>query len=363
VHVASSDWYRHNHHKDEAYKNVILQVVYENDKPLKRPNGEPIPVVKLNFDSTLYRNYLELVNNKKWIACENRLRDVNDFIVSSYLQSLLIERLVEKSELIRRDLALNNNNWAETFYIYLAKNFGFRVNADAFEMLARSVPLKYLQRHKNNLHQIEAILFGQAGFLEETAADNYHEMLKKEYSFFKAKFDLKPLGNYMFKFLRLRPGNFPTIRIAQLASLLFSTSFLFSTVIGTETVSGLEACFNIAASGYWDDHYRFGKTFRNCAKKNLGRESFINIIINTVAPFLFLYGQANGSQEHKDRALQFLQDLPPERNAIVREWKKRGTTPENAFQSQALLQLKNAYCSRHRCIYCQIGSKIISTVN
>ena len=364
VHIHASDWYKHQHHKDEAYSSVVLQVVHKSDQTVKRKNGEVLPSVELKFDDHIYRNYKELIGNKMWIACQDKLAGLDKFVINYWMDTLMIERLIEKSSSIRQTLEQNHNDWTETFYIHLARNFGFKVNADPFEMLARSVPVKYLARHKNNLSQLEAVLFGQAGFLNDNAEDEYINTLRKEYKFLQSKFNLKPLDKHIFKFLRLRPDNFPTIRIAQFASLIYKSSFLFSKIIDTESVSKLTGCFDIAASDYWSEHYQFGKEFAGRKnKKKLGNESFNNIIINTVAPFLFLYGLVNGREDVKDRALNFLHDVPAEKNAIIRGWAETGIKPVNAFQSQALIQLKNNYCNRHKCLQCQLGNKIITTIN
>ncbi len=360
IHINSSDWYKHNHDKNKTYNNVILQAVYKNDKVVIHHDNQSLPTIELKFGKKLFDNYQSLLTNKKWIACQDKITLVDKFIINNMLDSLLAERLQDKSETIACTFKQTQKDWSETFYIHLAKNFGFKINGTPFEMLARSVALKKLVRHKSSLIQLEAILFGQAGFLKEKIdEDEYYNLLVKEYNFLKAKFNLKPVENHLWKFLRLRPGNFPTIRIAQFAALIHHSSFLFSKIIETVSLEKIRQDFSNYTSDYWNNHYQFGKKTSNATKKRIGKESFNNIVINTISPFLFFYGLENGKEELKNRALNFLLDLPPETNHTIKKWAEIGIKPDNAFQSQALLQLKNKYCKEKKCLNCQIGSKII----
>ncbi|MCK4661287.1 MAG: DUF2851 family protein [Bacteroidales bacterium] len=358
IHVNSSDWYKHSHHLDKSYDNVILQVVKKYDKEIFRSNGESIPTIELKYSDDLFCNYNKLLKSENWIPCEKKFGKVDKFLIDFWLNSLTIERLEKKSNEIRLILERNKNNWEETFYQYLAKNFGFKVNSQPFEMLAKSIPLKYLAKHKNNLLQLEAILFGQAGMLSKEINDNYYLKLQKEYYFLKNKFQLVAIDEYLWKFLRIRPSNFPTIRIAQFANLVYKSSGLFSKIIEIKNFNDIKQLFEINASEYWDCHYTFTKKSKK-RKKQLGNTAFNNIIINTIIPFLFIYSKAKDNELYKDLSLKFLEELPAENNSIISNWKSIGIKVPNAYYSQSLIQLKNEYCKFKKCLQCQIGNKII----
>ncbi|RLD64419.1 MAG: DUF2851 domain-containing protein [Bacteroidetes bacterium] len=358
VHINSSDWLKHSHNTDKAYDNVILHVVYNNDMQITRTNGEAIPTIELKFDKRIFDKYQDLIKNEQWVSCEDEINNVDGFIIDFWLNSLLIERLESKSEYILNNLYKNNNNWEETFYQQLAKNFGTKINQFPFEQLTKSLPLIYLAKHKNSLLQIEALLFGQAGFLEINIDDDYYNSLKKEYLFLKDKFKLKSIEKHLWKFLRLRPGNFPTIRIAQFAALIYKSSSLFSKIIETDDLIEIKKHFSVSASEYWDTHYIFGKTTKK-RKKRTGQIFINSLIINTIVPFLFVYSKSKDNEKYKIRALKFLEQLPAEKNSIISNWKLLKMPVPNAFYSQALIQLKNEYCNKKKCLYCQIGNRII----
>lgn len=360
VHVRSSDWKRHHHDTDKAYDNVILQVVADHDTRVYRTSGQPIPTLELTFNPKIYTNYLHLLKNQEWIPCEASIFKVDPFHLKHWLQSVLVERLLEKSREIKSMLDLQNQDWDETFYQQLARNFGFKKNAEPFELLAKSLPYKYLAKHRDNLLQVEALLFGQAGMLNDLLAeDQYYLSLKKEYAFLKEKFSLNPIGEHLWKFLRLRPSNFPTLRIAQFAVLIHRSERMFSRLLHCKTLEEAEALFTVSASSYWDNHYRFHKNTRK-KKKLLGRDAVNVLIINTVVPFLFLYGIEKNLTEYKERALDFLEKIPAEKNSIILKWNSLGIKADNAFYSQALLQLKYKYCKFKRCLDCTVGREIIT---
>ncbi len=360
IHVRSSDWMRHKHDTDKAYDNVILQVVADHDTPVYRTNGQQIPTVELAFNPTIYTNYLHLLKNQEWIPCESSIFKVDPFHLKHWLQGVLVERLEDKSREISSMLQHQKHDWDETFYQQLARNFGFKKNAQPFELLAKSLPYKYLAKHRNNLLQVEAMLFGQAGMLNDLISeDEYYSSLKKEYTFLKEKFSLKPLGGHLWKFLRLRPSNFPTLRIAQFGMLIHQSERLFSRLILCKNLKEIHALFAIAASSYWDDHYLFHKRTKK-KKKLLGEDAVNVLIINTIVPFLFLYGVEKNLPEYKERALEFLDQIPPEKNSIVSKWDALGVKADNAFYSQALLQLTGKYCKFKRCLDCTVGRKIIT---
>jgi hypothetical protein len=270
--------------------------------------------------------------------------------------------LERKTENILQSLRLNKNSWEETFYHQLARNFGFQLNSLPFEMLAKSLPLSYLGKHKNNLLQVEALLYGQAGLLNKKYRDEYADQLHQEYDFLKKKFSLKPLDGSQWKFLRLRPSNFPTIRIAQFAQLIHRSSHLFSRILEPEKLAELKKHFEVSVSDYWLTHYVFDKLSPK-RPKHFGDTAVLIILINTVVPFLFAYGKQRQSEVHEERALNFIQKLPAEKNSIISHWNELGISSNDAGRTQALLQLKNEYCLEKKCLNCTIGNKIVSSIS
>ena len=363
IHQKSSHWYRHHHNVDAAYDNVILHVVETFDLPVKVKNHE-LPTLVISYPSELLKNYEQLLKSERWIACEDKLSEVDPFILRFWFSSLMIERLQSKTGDILVLLEQNKNNWNDTFYQLLARNFGMKTNALPFELLARSLPLQILSKHKNDLFQTEALLFGQSGLLNESLlGDDYFLSLRNEYSFLYKKYGLSGIESHLWKFMRLRPINFPTIRIAQLAALINHSSALFSRVLEIENLGELRKLFDVSASEYWDTHYNFNKISKDNHRKTLGESAFNNLVINTVVPILFVYGDQHMDQAMKDRALALLENLAPESNQIIRKWNSLGIECRSAFETQALLQLKNSYCTDKKCLNCQLGAKIIISVN
>jgi len=373
IHVNSSDWYRHGHHTDRAYDNVILQLVLNRDAVVKRTNGEVIPTAEIRFDKRLHNNYSQLLGNEFWIPCQPFISGADAFLVREWLYMLSIQRLEQKSLILRDIFHKSRNCWEETFYIQLARNFGFRLNGAVFEMLARSLPYKLLLRHRENLFQLEAMLFGQAGMLvngmgmpaswkkmsDHDGSDEYFRALKKEYSFLKIKYRLKPIEKHLWRFLRLRPANFPTIRLAQFAAFLHEKTSLFSTVLDCSDLKSLFDIFMVSASEYWNNHFLFNRPSAGCPK-SLGIFAIRSLIINTAVPVLYFYGKQRQLEDYSERAIDFLMELPPESNSIITKWNILGIKATNAFQSQALLQLKNELCSYRRCLDCRIGTQIVN---
>ncbi|MEI6748967.1 MAG: DUF2851 family protein [Bacteroidota bacterium] len=360
IHVKASDWFRHNHQSDKSYANVILHVVLENDLPVTRADGHPISTIEVkgNFDEGMYERYRDFMQNRQWIPCAGQIAVVEAFDKDAWLERLLIERLVRKENYIAETLKLNQNDWHETFYRSLARSFGFKLNADAFETLAKSLPLKYLEKNKGNLLQVEALLFGQAGLLTEELTDQYAQTLFHEYSFLRKKFRLYPIDGHLWRFMRLRPSNFPTIRIAQFAMLVHQSAGLLSKLLDAVDISELLRLLDVGCSGYWQDHYQFNKP-SSIREKKLGQNSAILLIINTVVPFMFALGRQKDDQALKDKALHLLQDLPGEVNSITKKWAALGMDVSTAAQSQALLELKNSYCNLKKCLNCRIGNTLI----
>ncbi len=360
MHLQASDWRRHGHQQDKAYDNVILHVVLEEDEPVLRSNGNRLPCLELKkrVPRGLSGIYSRLMRSEYWIPCQPQFPETAELTRQLWLDRLLVERLEEKTAAIRRSLQQHNADWDAAFYHWLARGFGMRVNADPFERLARSLPLKLMLKHRDRLFQLEALLFGQAGLLKEDWQDGYPRRLRKEYAHLADLYGLAPMEGVAWKFLRLRPANFPTVRIAQLATLLHQSGHLFSKMLAAQNVREIENMFEVRLSNYWKTHYVFDKV-STPQPKTLGRDAVHLLIINTIAPFLFLYGAERREERYQDRALQLLEEVPAEKNHIVRRWEELGVKPESAYQSQALLQLKKHYCDEHRCLQCAIGHAIL----
>jgi hypothetical protein len=358
IHINSSDWYRHAHHYDKAYDSVILQVVLNNDTEVRRTSGEIIPTAEIQFESRLINNYSHLLSNESWIPCQQFLHGIDPLRIRTWLESLCLRRLDQKSLVIERALHKNRNSWEETFYQQLARNFGFSLNGSAFDLLARSLPFRILLRHRDSKFQLESILFGQAGMLDCDNGDDYFKALREEYQFFRRKFRLKPLEKHLWKFLRLRPANFPTIRIAQFAAYLHETPSLFSAILETADMKDIARFFKVSASEYWDTHYVFNKP-SEMRVKNLGLFAIRSVIINTVVPVLYFYGRKRSMQEYCEHAVNLLRAIPGETNSVTNKWRKFGIVADNACISQALLQQKNEFCNFRRCLECETGNIII----
>ncbi len=364
IHIKSSHFDNHGHQNDAAFNSIILHVVAVNDKRVFNSNGEEIPTAELSFDPDIYDKYINLVNNPFIIACQTDIKSVDEILVRHWLNSLLIERLQAKTESILKIFSETGNDWEETFYRVLSRYFGFRVNTEPFEMLASSLPFKLIRKHSDNLFQIEALLFGTAGLLEpglfkEAVGDEYFRNLMKEYTILSAKYSLQPMHGWLWKFSRLRPSNFPTVRLSQLAAMLSITGGLFSKVLEAHDIAQVKDLLEVSASGYWDDHFVFGKKSRNYTKKT-GTQAADILLINAVIPLIFVYGKSRDCQDIIEKALELIEGIAPEENIIITEWKEAGIIPDSAFYSQALIQLRNEYCKKRKCLQCRIGGKIIS---
>jgi len=360
IHINASDWKKHLHQHDKAYDNIILHVVYNADELVYRTSGEKIPTIALRekIEKNIFQNYLNLKSNNDWVPCEKQINSVPELIINNTLDRLLLERLERKSTSITASLKINNNNWEETFYQHLARNFGFKTNSEPFELLAKSLPSIFLAKHKSSLLQIEALLFGQAGLLDEHFEDKYLLALQNEYVFLKKKLKLHSIDAHLWKFLRLRPVNFPTIRIAQFSNLIFNSTHLFSKIIETEKYDDLKKLLNVEVSPYWQNHYVFDKssTFKT---KHLGEDSVNNIVINTIVPFLFVYGKHKDEVQYVERGLKFLEQTSGENNSIINKWEALKLPVKTAYSTQALLQLKNEYCNHKKCLSCNIGNYLL----
>ncbi|MBE0639553.1 MAG: DUF2851 family protein [Bacteroidales bacterium] len=360
IHLRSSDWYLHHHHTDEAYSNVILHVVYENDKEIYDRNGNQLATLELKgkFNEKIFQKYYYYLNNKNWIPCEKDIHYLNIEKTRIWLDRLLVERMERKAGDLARMLEHNKNNFEETFYQVLAGNFGFKVNEQPFRILATMLPLQILGKHKDNLFQIEAMLFGTAGLLDRDFEDEYPSKLKKEYGFLQKKYALVPIQEHLWKFMRLRPSNFPTIRISQFAALIHKSTKLFSKIIETDNLKELVSFFDVSASAYWENHYVFDKSSSHSIKQ-LGKDAIHNILLNTVVQLLFLYSIVKDEEQFREKAMALLISIEPESNAITRGWESIGIKAANAFESQALIELKNNYCKLKKCLDCSIGLNLL----
>ncbi|GEO08433.1 DUF2851 family protein [Segetibacter aerophilus] len=359
IHINSSDWIKHTHGNDINYSNVILHVVWNNDGDIAYYNGSILPTLELHnlVSKLLLDRFRDLMARKAFVPCEAYLPVFNEMKWTAWKERMIIERLQRKSAFVLELLKEAKNHWEEVFWWMLARNFGIRVNADIFEAIAKSLPLNIVGRHKNQIHQLEGFLLGQAGLLNHEFSEDYPNLLKKEYLFYQKKYQLKRVFIKPF-FLRMRPANFPTIRLAQLAMLVHKSSHLFSKIKETDSVTEIKKLLNVTANDYWHYHYLLDEP-GDYHPKQLGKQMVENIIINTVTPVLFAYGLLNGDTLLKDKALEWLAELSPEKNSITQTWTSFGVTSNSALESQALIELKNSYCNKKRCLECAVGNSIL----
>ncbi|GAB1403856.1 hypothetical protein DSECCO2_546760 [anaerobic digester metagenome] len=358
IHLNTSDWFRHGHQHDKAYENVVLHVVYNHDMP-GHESHIPVLEIKDSFNHVLFHRYRDFLSTRRWVPCINQVATVPEHEISLWLERMLIERIERKSEIIHLFLKLGNNNWEEALYYTLARSFGFSVNALPFEMMARSLPYNLLVRHRDNPMQLEALIMGQAGMLSTEWKDEWPQQLITEYHFLKKKYQLIAVDKHLWRFLRMRPGNFPTLRLAQFTSFIARTQSLLSRLIHCETIDQLTAVFSsITTSPYWETHYVFDKKATRSIKK-MGAGAVNLLLINAVLPFLFVYGRAIDNDSLCNRVLDFYTKVPGEVNTITKNWKTAGLDVRSAFNTQALIGLKNDYCEYKRCLECRIGIYLI----
>ena len=354
IHERSSDWFKHGHHADAGYNSVILHIASEIDTEISRSNGERIPQIQLICPEAVRTNYKELLETDSYPPCYRIIPSLPPFTAHSWMTALQMERFEQKATLLNERLKRCQGNWEDAFFITLARNFGFGLNGDAFETWAHRLPFRAVDKHQNDLFQIEAIFFGQAGILEDSDGDGYYLRLKKEYTYLQHKFGLIPMDASLWRFLRLRPANFPHIRIAQLACLYHRAYGLLSRIMETETLQGVRDILKGGTSEYWLTHYTFGGSSPS-RPKTLSNTSLDLLIINTVVTFLYAYGLHKGNRVLCARAGSFLEELKAENNYITRMWEQCGMKASNAADSQALIQLKKEYCDKKKCLYCRIG--------
>src|SRR5690625_1693303 len=359
IHIRSSDWYAHKHHQDKRYNAVILHVVWEHDVEVFREDETPIPVLELKkyVAKELLTTYTQL-NDKPaaWIACQDQIADVSKFTIDSWLERVFIERLERKAKELLQDAEQNKYHWEALLFSKLARSFGLKVNGEAFYQMAMSIPFHVVQKCQPNPLQLEALFMGQAGLLEGVKEDEYYLQLQNEYKFLQNKFSLTAIESQP-KFFRLRPYNFPTIRLSQLASLYHANTSLFSEWIKTKEITDFYTRYRVKAHDYWDSHYNFGVTSKMRAKR-LSKNFIDLLLINTLVPLRFVYSKYVG-EDSAEEIIALIAQLPAENNTIITKYKKHGVKAENALQSQALLQLYSKYCTPKRCLSCGIGNAIL----
>jgi hypothetical protein len=359
IHLKSSDWYLHHHERNKAYENVILHVVWEHDSEIFRSNNSEIPVLELKkyVDSAAIVNYQSLMTAKSWIYCENQLKDINDFLLKNWQERLFFERLERKSSPIFALLKQTNNDWESVLFNLLAKNFGLNTNGEIFLKIAQSIPFSILRKESFEVENSEALLFGLAGLLDPEKEDNYFKDLKFRYFYLRHKYQLQPKSIEPVQFFKHRPDNFPTIRLSQLANLYNKHQNLFSAISTVNTLQLIYDAFDVSTTKYWENHYQFDK--ESPKKKKKVSKSFIDLIaINTIIPLQFAYGKSQG-KENSEELIQLINELAAEKNAIIDKFSSFGIKSKNAFESQALLQLKNEYCNKSRCLECAIGMELL----
>ena len=354
IHVNASDWFRHGHHNDDAYRNVVLHVVYCNDtEQLDIPTVE----VKGQFDESIYARYIGFVKSRRWIPCEKFIAGIQQFTWLSWLERIVVERLEVEVKDVFSTLAATHYDWEETLYQRIMRYCGLKVNNDAFERLAKLLPLRILRKHIDNPVQVAAMFFGSAGFLEQEFTEAYPVLLQREFKILKSKFNLAVMPRVYWKFLRLRPPNFPTIRLAQMASMVCAYGNLFSKLQTVGDLESMRNLFNVEVDEYWDTHFLFEKPSKE-KKKTFGATAVDVLIINAVIPVLFSYGIYHDNQDLKNKSLGFLSVMAPEDNIVIRRFGKLGVNACNAQQTQALLQLYNSYCRRRKCLNCRVFNAI-----
>ena len=356
LHTHASDWFRHGHDRNTAYDNVILHVVGNSDCEVRRANGDLVPQLLLHCPDDVRRRYDELQRTEIYPPCHSILTSLPKLAVHSWLSALQVERFEQKAHAIAARLERYNNHWEDVFFITLARNFGFGLNGDAFETWAGHLPFRAVDKHRDSLFQVEAFFFGQAGLLEEEGQeDDYYRKLRKEFLYLRHKFELSgPMPDNRWRFLRLRPGNFPHVRLAQLAWLYHKEQSLFSRVMAVETPEAAKKILSAQVSPYWEEHFTFRKSSPR-REKRLGENALNLILINTVIPFLYAYGMHKADERLCDRATRFLETLKAENNRVTRLWDGAGLPVYTAADSQALLQLQKEYCDRKDCLRCRFG--------
>lgn len=358
LHLKTSQWNEHGHQNDPNYKTVILHVVFEDDK---EPDSSNLPVLELQprISNHLLERYSNLMQARSFISCANRIAEVKELTWAAWKERLLAERLTRKANMVFEFLKKNNYHWEETFWWTLARNFGTKVNSESFEAMAQTIPVNVLAKHKGQINQLEALLLGQAGLLNSYFREEYPKLLKREYNFLSKKYSLKPIDISVHT-LRMRPGNFPSVRLAQLAMLIHHSAHLFSKVLEAKILSDVRKLFEVTANDYWHYHYTMDQLSR-FKKKAIGKNMIDNVIINSIVPVLFAYGLHQKEEKFKNRAINWLEELAAETNSITKGFSGLHLSSKTAYDSQAYIELKTNYCDYKHCLQCSIGNSLLKS--
>jgi hypothetical protein len=360
LHVYSKDWYTHQHEKDANYNNIVLHVVWQHNIASALIAHYPVLELQQYVSKMMLTTYQNLMEHCAFIPCEKQIHTVSSLQFNNWKDRLLMERLELKTASFLQSLEKNKGNWEETFWQKLARNFGIKVNADAFEEMAIVTPHIILAKNKLSQVKLESLLLGQAGMLDEAFTDDYVRMLQKEYVFLKAKYNLQP-SLIKPQYLRMRPYGFPSIRLSQLAALVYQSNKLFSNILECKSYKDVMHFFNIQANDYWNYHYKLDDEQTDYKEKKLGEDMVHNVIINTIVPMLFSYGIFNNNELYKQRAILFLESIPTEINNIVKGFRQLNVQSKTAADAQSLIHLKNMYCDKKNCLQCAIGIGILKT--
>lgn len=358
IHLKASDWFVHKHQNDSAYNNVVLHVVWENDVAVLDVNQNKLETLVLKdiVDEKLLLSYKSLLLKKKWINCENQIHTIDEFTLSFWKEKLLIQRLQRKANELESQLLGLENNWESLLFMLLAKNFGLKINASDFQLLAQNISFRVFKKELSSQLSLEALLYGQSNLLETTKQDPYYQSLKKEYLYLKQKYKLQD-SLVKLRFFRMRPSGFPTIRLSQLSVLYYNQKSLFSKVISAITISDIYELFSGAASEYWDEHYTFGK--KSAKRKKQLSKSFIDLLVlNAIIPLKFIYAKSIG-KDNFEELLKLYKSINPEKNSAIERFKGLKLKITSSADTQSLIELKTKYCNQHKCLRCEIGNKLL----
>lgn len=364
IHIRASDWVRHAHDADDHYRDTILHVVWENDwrggegKPLT-PGGIPMLVLQQRVPKLLLDRYDRWMKGPVFVPCEGQLGQVDEVLWAGWQRELVLRRLRRRTQFIRECLEVNKQHWEEVAWLLMARSMGSPVNKEAFGVIAGSLPVELLARHRSQQLQLEALLLGQAGLLEGAFGEDYPQSLQREYRFLQTKWGLKPVGEPV-SFLRMRPAHFPTVRLVQLAGLIAAGTGWLSRVLEAGSPSDLLA-EDVVAGGYWESHFVLGRPAKVAqpGPRRLGPAMRQGLLLNAFIPLLYAYGCLRNEPLFQERALRWLQELKAERNVLLDGWRQLGVNPVHAADGQALLELKKEYCDARRCLDCAIGCALL----
>ncbi|MGJ5642310.1 DUF2851 family protein [Formosa sp. S-31] len=363
IHLKSSDWYVHNHETDKAYDNIILHVVWEHDVDVFRKNNTVISTLELQnyISKPVLDSYYKLYSgNKRWINCESDFKFTDEFLLKNWIERLYFERLERKSTQIEELLSVSNQNWEAVLFQMLAKNFGLKLNGEAFLSMATSFDFSIVRKIQNKEALLEALFHGQCGLLEEPIDEPYYVSLQNDYKFLSQKFQLNNQKVLPVQFFRLRPPNFPTIRLSQLAQVYALNANLFSKIMEETSLEGFYTMFSVETSEFWKNHYTFKKASKPVRKKI--SKSFTDLLlINTILPLKFSYGKYLG-KDNSEVVLDLIKAIQPERNTIVEKFELLKPIFSSALQTQGVIQLKTEYCNRNKCLQCAVGNSILNRI-